>query len=448
MQVQVERKGAHEFEVVVRVPYEEYAREVEAALRRLQKRVQLPGFRRGRAPVALLRKQFAHEAHEDAVDALVQRYAEKALAQSKLAPVVRPLVTAAEAPAPNEDFVFRMQVAEWPRVELKPLSEITIAPVRVEVRKEDVEEAIARIRRARPIFAPQPDRAAERGDRVKLDLEVETEDGMPVKEASGEGLELVLNEELPAEIVEGLVGAKAGDTRRFTMQAPQDHPRPELRGKTLIFHAKVHEVAVPREAKDEEKLAKALGMEDASALRERVREDLEKEVEHINREEEMAAFWRALTKAHDVQLPEMLVQEEARALWRDLVRRLESQGISRDDPRLRDPALLMDLRRRAETDLVRTVLMQEIVKAGEITVDDEEVEQEIEAMAARFPENQREEAKRALGQGEQRERIRAEIEVQKAIKWALSQVRREEGRTLSLAEWEAERKASEGKEEP
>ena len=447
MQVQVESKGAHEFEIVVRIPREEYERELEAALRRLQKQIKLPGFRRGRAPLPLVRKQFAAEAHDDAVDALVERYAEEALAQSKLSPVVSPLVTVGEAPQPNEDFVFRIQVAEWPRVELKPLSEITITPVRVKVQEADVDEAIARIKHARIVFEPQPDRAADLGDRVKVDWQVTTEDGTPVEETSSEGMEFVLNEELPEKVLQGLLGAKAGEERRFTMQAPQDHPRRELRGKTLVFHAKVHEVAAPRKAKDDEELARALGMDDAAALRKRVREDLEKEVERINHEEEVAAFWRAVVKAHDVRVPEMLVQREARALWRDLVRQLESQGMSRDDPRLRDPALLMDLRRQAETDLVRVVLLQEIAKAGNITVSDEEADARIEAIAAGYPEEQREEIKRVLGQSKQRERILVELEMEKAMAWALSQVRREEGRTLSLAEWEAERKANDAEEE-
>ncbi len=444
--VEVQDKGAHEFEVVVRVPHDEYARELDAALRRLQGRVRLPGFRRGRAPLPLLRKQFGADAHEDAVDALVRRHAEQAIRESGLAPVVAPVLAAAEAPGAGEDFVFRLRVAEWPKIELVPLEEVAIAPVRVQVADADVEEAVARLMRATPVFEAQEGRAAGRGDRVTVDLEVTSEDGVRVEEASGEGLELVLDEELPAAIVEGLSGAKAGDERRFTMQAPEDHPRPELRGRTLRFHAKVHEVAARRAPQDEEELARALGMEDAAALRARIREDLERQAERISREEEEAALWRALVKAHEVRLPEMLVQEEARALWRDLAARLEQQGVARDDPRLRNPDLLMELRRRAETGLVQAVLLDALVRAANPEVGDEDVEREIEAVAARYPEERREEVKRALAAGEERERIRRALAERRAVEWALGAVRREEGPVRSLAEWEAERKASESEE--
>ena len=322
-------EGACRRRLRLAIPAAEVEAEFAAAARRLAREVRVPGFRRGRAPTAVLRARHGDALNEDVVEALARRHLGRVLERRGTVPVVRPVLESADRDADGTlkiDLVFEVE-ADLVLGDYRGLT--GVREVR-DVAEPEVDEALEALRQGLARVRAVEERGAAPGDEVTLDLEGEHVDG---PEAGGRfqrpGLIVqVGGDELHPDLSAALVGGRAGEERRVTIRYPEGYRTPALAGRTIAYLLRlgaVRDRLVP--ALDDELAREAGPFADLAALRAAVRQDLEGERRARGEQALRDELARQLLERHPLEVPEGLVQHEVRHRLEGMARELASRGV-------------------------------------------------------------------------------------------------------------------------
>ena len=443
IQVDVKKVGPDEHEVRVEVPGDEFERVYAEHLRRLQAKARLPGFRPGKTPRHLVEQRFGAQAREDAISELVQNHYVEAIEQSGLKPAVQPELDV-PASQPESGFAFTLKVTTWPEIKLADLSNLRMDETVVEVTDEDVQSVVDRLMDSQVRYEEADGREAARGDEVVIDF-VGFVDGEPFEGGRGEDVRLVLGSgQFIPGFEEQLEGAKAGDERTVNVTFPANYQHAGLAGKDARFEVVVKAVGQPVKARDESELAEMLGFDDADALRADIRQRLGAEAEQAAFESNRQAAFDALLAANDVRVPEAMIQQDMRETKARLVRTMREQGMEVTPEMLNAPEYEQEMRERAARSLAVSLLLNAVREAHGLDVSDEEIEAELSARAAQYPEEQREAFRNWMrGQPQQMEGLRGALLEKKCVACIIEHAGRNPVR-MSLSEWQQRQEAGEG----
>jgi len=373
-------------ELELEIPAEEVEKAMERTAREFARVARVPGFRPGKAPVALIRRRFAADLKEEVLHSLVPEYIERAVGAQKLTPVTRPQVDRVDF-ADNGPLRFRATFEVLPEFDLADYKNLEIAIPALEVTGADVEKQLARLREEAAKFFPIEGRAVADGDYAVLKLI-----GTPVGGGDPVRADNVVchvgAEETLAAFTENLRGAHAGDHRRFEARYPDDYPDPKLAGRVYNYAVEVLAIKERRLPELDDGFAKEVS--DAATLAElraRIRQGLEAAREQRQQQLARERILEALAARHDFPVPEALVEHHMDARLERAVRSLVAQGI---DPRAVNVdwrALRRRQRGRAVADVRAELLLDRIASAEGIEVTEEELEKEILALAERSGES-------------------------------------------------------------
>lgn len=169
IQTKVKKIGDNEHQVHVQIAQEEYDRIYSEQADKLAGAAKLPGFRQGKMPADMLKKQFGAKIHEDTVSALLQAHYMTAIESSGLTPAAQPELDI-HAIQPDSGFEFTMKVVTWPEVKVKALSKLKFDHVEVEVTDQDIQTVIDRLIKSQVKYEIEDGRVAEKGDQVVIDF--------------------------------------------------------------------------------------------------------------------------------------------------------------------------------------------------------------------------------------------------------------------------------------
>ena len=413
MQVSLSATGGLERRLEVAVPATEVASEVEQRLKQISRTARLKGFRPGKAPYAVVRKQFGDQVHTEVVSDLMRSSFAKALSQEKLTPAANPRIEPLEI-GPGADLKYAAVFEVMPEVKLASVDGIAVERPTSAVEESDIDAMIESMRRQRPIFTAV-ERAAQDTDRVVIDYKG-TIDGQPFEGGEATDIQVVIgSKQSMTELEEGLKGATVGEARTVPVSFPEAHPNKAVAGKTAALQVtikKVEEHSLP--AVDEE-FGRAYGVEEGGveALRAEVRKSMERELADVIRNRVRAQVLDALYRQNPVDVPRTLLEEQVQQLQIDTARRMGVRDASQVPPRqqFEEPA-----RRRVALGL----LMTQIVQAEQIKLEPERVQTRLNDLIASYPEQQQDEARRAYQQNQDamRQIQSAAIEDQ-VIDWVL-----------------------------
>ena len=413
MQVSLSATGGLERRLEVAVPATEVASEVEQRLKQISRTARLKGFRPGKAPYAVVRKQFGDQVHTEVVSDLMRSSFAKALSQEKLTPAANPRIEPL-AMGPGSDLKYAAVFEVMPEVKLASVDGIAVERPTSAVEESDIDAMIESMRRQRPIFTAV-ERAAQDTDRVVIDYKG-TIDGQPFEGGEATDIQVVIgSKQSMTELEEGLKGATVGEARTVPVSFPEAHPNKAVAGKTAALQVtikKVEEHSLP--AVDEE-FGRAYGVEEGGveALRAEVRKSMERELGDVIRNRVRAQVLDALYSQNPVDVPRTLLEEQVQQLQIDTARRMGVRDASQVPPRqqFEEPA-----RRRVALGL----LMTQIVQAEQIKLEPERVQTRLNDLVAGYPEQQQEEARRSYHQNQDamRQIQSAAIEDQ-VIDWVL-----------------------------
>lgn len=382
----LQEKSTGVLEVVVEG--EDWKKAQKHAFNRLKKNVNIKGFRNGRVPDALVRKQIPQAAiYETAVDSIVNKVLADAVEELGLELVDRPTVDVKEVSDDKVTLVYNLTVS--PEVTLGEYKGLDVKKADTEVTDEDVEEEVKRIQnRYADWVLREEDEAAQDGDQVVIDF-IGFKDGVEFDGGSGEDypLELGSNTFIPG-FEEQLVGVKTGDVKDVEVTFPEDYAAADLAGQKAVFKVTVHDIKYKDLPEADDELVKKLnreGVETLEKFKEVTREEL-KESKERNAEQQFTN--ELVEKARDnatVEIPDVMVNSQVDRQFQDFAQQMQSQGFSvtqyleavgQSAEQLRD-----SMREDAANRVKASLVLEAIAKAEGLEVTAEDIDAEFKRMA-------------------------------------------------------------------
>ena len=369
----VEKQEKSTVELVIEIGKEEFEAAVEKVYKKQRGKISVPGFRKGKAPRKIIEGMYGSGVfYEDAINDLYPEAYAQAIEQEKLDAVAWPKVEIVDVG--KEGLTFKALVTVRPEVKLGEYKGLTAEKAEVAISDEDVDNELKPfINRATRMVTVE--RAAETGDTVVIDFEGFL-DGKPFDggKAEGHSLELGSGSFVPG-FEEQLVGAKAGDEKELNITFPEDY-HAELAGKAVVF-------------KVDDEFAKDVSEFDTLAdFKKDLGEKLKERRETQNQRDFEAALMEQVMDNMEVEIPDAMVEYEADNLVNDMAQRIQAQGIPFDQY-LAMTGMTMDIMREqakaAALERVRRELaLGAIVAAENITISDEELEEEYKRLAEQY----------------------------------------------------------------
>ena len=402
-------------ELELEISAEEVSKATEKVAKELSRVARVPGFRPGKAPVTLIKRRFAEEIKGEVLQSLVPETVEKAVAEQKLTPVSQPQVDKLDYNE-GQAIKFRAVFEVLPEFELGNYKQLEIEMPPMDVTDEDVAKALEETRERAAAFAPVEGRAVENGDFVQLKL-------IGTPEGGGDPLQAdnvlchVGAEETMEPFNKNLRDANVGDHKEFAVEYPADYPDQKLAGKKYNYAADVLGIKTKKLPELNDEFAKDVS--DATSLDElktKIRESLEHERNHRQKELQREKIIAELIKLNDFPVPESLVEHQMDARLERVVRSLAQQGV---DPRAVNVDWVTLRNRqseRAKDDVKAELIVDRIASAESIDATEEDVTHELEHLAGHSNESVDAIRARLTKQGAL-DRMKAKLRSDKTLDW-------------------------------
>lgn len=389
MKAAIEKLDKNRVLMEVEVEASRVQKAIDQAYRRLVKQVNIPGFRKGKAPRFILEQYIGKEPiYNEVAEIVIPPAYEEAVAEHQLEPIDRPEVEIVKV-EDGEPLVFKARVEVKPEVQLGPYTGLEVERQEVEVTEADIDAYLKRLQERYAELEVIEDEPAAAGDIVAIDFKG-TVDGQPYPGLEGNNypLELGSGTFIPG-FEEQLVGARVNEERTVNVAFPSDYHEKDLAGKEAIFQVTVRGIKRKKLAALDDEFAKDVSeCETLADLRQDIRRRLE---ESQKQRVEAAVRQAAVEKAVDaatVELPEVMVERRIDALIRDLERNLRAQKVTLEEFLKNTDKTIGDLEKEfrpgAERDVKTELVLEAIAKAENIQPSQEEVDAEIERMAKIF----------------------------------------------------------------
>jgi trigger factor len=402
-----------QFKIVV--PAGDLSAKVDERLAELAQTAQLPGFRKGKVPVGLLKKQYGQALYGEALEQAVNQSTAKAIEDRGLRPALQPRVDLKEL-AEGKDVEFEVAVEVLPEIGKLDFSGIELERLKAEVPAKDVDDAIDRIAKAnreqKPVDPPRP---AQKGDALKLDF-VGSVDGVefPGGKAEDYVLELGSGSFIPG-FEDQLIGAEVDKPLDVKVTFPADYGNAELAGKEAVFKCTVKEIRefVDKPADDE--LAKKNNFGNLEAMRKAVSDRIGQDYAQVSRSMIKRQLLDKLADSHKFAVPEGLVEGEFNAIWQRVEEAKKSgQKIEDDEDKMRS-----EYREIAERRIRLGLLLADVGRSNSIDVTPEELNQAVMREAMRYPGQERQVLEFYGKNAELKEQLRAPIFEEKTVDFIL-----------------------------
>jgi len=373
-------------ELELEIPAEEVSKATERVAKELARVARVPGFRPGKAPISLIKRRFADDIKGEVLQTLVPEKVEKAVAEQKLTPVSRPEVDKLDYNE-GQPLKFRAVFEVLPEFTLANYKSLELEMPTMDVTEDDVNKALEETRERAAAFAPVEGRAIENGDYAQLKLHGKPEgDGEPLQAESV--LCHIGAEETMEPFTENLKGANVGDHKNFDVAYPADYPDAKLAGKTYHYSVEVLGVKAKKLPELNDEFAKDVSDSPTlDELKTKIRESLEHQRDHRQKELQREKVLGELIKLHDIPVPQSLVEHQMDVRLERVVRSLAAQGV---DPRAVNVDWVTLRRRqedRAKDDVKAELIVDRIATAETIEVTDEELQHELEHAASHSGES-------------------------------------------------------------
>ena len=425
MQVSVTATGGLERRLEVAVPAERVANEVEQRLKRISRTARLKGFRPGKAPFTVIRRQFGEQVHAEVVSDLMRSSYADALTQEKLTPAANPRIEPIEM-GPGTDLKYAAVFEVLPEVRVKPAVEISIERPVAAVTDTDIDAMIESMRRQRPVFTVV-ERPVQLTDRVTVDYEGRI-NGEIVQGARGADVAFIVGAgRIMPELEEAVKGVALGATHTVTVRFPEAHADKQLAGKMADVVLTVKQIEEPSLPAVDAEFMRAFGVDggDVGVLRTEVRNTMESEMAQAVRERMRSAVIDALLRDNAMEVPRALVEQQVRELQLEMARRM---GIKDESQAPQRQAFEEPARRRVALGLI----IGELIRAANLKVDRQRVQARLEEIAASYPNS--DEVRRAyLQSADAMRQIEGSVLEDQVIDWVLERAHVTE-RTSSFGE--------------
>lgn len=385
MRVQIERLGTTQVRLDIEVPSEDVNAALKETYESLRTQVSIPGFRKGRVPVAILKSRFPDYVNSEAVRYLVAPAYEDAIYKENLNPLAQPIFTPPLDELrvkENQPLTFSATVDIRPNIDIPRYDELVTDKNPVDVPREDVEAYITRLQAQSATYEPlDTERPVESQDCVRVDWEclinqerIEAESRQDVDIELGIG---ALNEKLE----QTLIGMQIGETKSVDIDFPQEHPTPDLAGKSAQYNITLHAITQKHLPSLDDEFAKDLGYENYSQLYGLIWNNLVEEETSLHVDKQKAELLAQLIEKTDIAIPEPLVDQYVQQTLQNVKQQLANEQRTAEDAGINMETLPDELRRDVIQQTKQSWIFDSIAEAEGIYVSDDELEYEVRRAA-------------------------------------------------------------------
>ena len=389
MSVQVEKLEKNMAKLTVEVSAEDFKAAIKKAFNKNKNRFAIPGFRKGKAPQAMIEKMYGEGVfYEDAADEAINASYAEAMKESGLDIVSRPEVTI-EKIGKDEPFVYSALVAVKPEVTLGQYKGVEVEKADASVSAEDVEAELKKVQEQNARLLTVEDRGVEDGDQTVIDFEGFV-DGKGFEGGKAEDYPLTIGSHSFIDTFEEqLIGKKIGEECEVNVTFPTEYHAADLAGKPATFKVTVKEIKVKELPELNDEFASEVSEFDTL---DEYKKDVEKKLAEkkeieANSKNEDAVVTKVVENA-SMEIPDKMIDAQAENMVQDMARRMQSQGLSLDMYLKYTGMTVEQMKEQARPDAekrIRTRLVLEAVaKAENIQISDEKVDEEVAKMAEAY----------------------------------------------------------------
>lgn len=385
LRVEVETLDSTQVKLEIEVPAEEVDEALEDAYRMLRTYVSLPGFRKGRVPLAILKSRFPEHINAEVVRQLVFPAYEDALHAKRLIPLAQPTfdpplekLKATE----NQPLVFTATVKIKPTFDVPDYTEIEADKTPINVPRENVDAHVQRLQLQSATFEPiEEERPVEASDCVRVDWEC-TIDGGEIESEAAQDIDIDLtSEELHVDLKNGLLGMNIGETKPIEVNFDTTHNVPLLAGKQATYNVTLHAITLKHLPELDDEFAKDLGYETYNQMHGVIWNNLVEEERILQIDKQKADILEQLIQKTDITIPDDLVEEYVQQAIQNVQKQLKAQAQTPEQAGINLETLPEEIRRDVIQQTKQNWIFDEIADYEGIYVSDDELELEIRRAA-------------------------------------------------------------------
>ena len=418
MSLQVEKLEHNMAKLTVEVAAEDVEKALQAAYLKQRKQINIPGFRKGKVPRQMIEKMYGPEVfYDEAANNMIPDAYAKAYDESELDIVSQPKIEVVQMEK-GKPFIFKAEVATKPEVTLGDYKGLKVDKVSTRVTQKEVDEEIEKERERNARTIEVTDRAVQDKDEVTLDFEGFV-DGVAFEGGKGEDYPLTIGSGsfIPG-FEEQLIGAEIDKEVEVNVTFPKEYHSEELAGKDATFKCTVHTIKAKELPElDDEFASEVSECETMDAYRAEVKKNIKERKERTGKEKkENQAVDQAIENAQ-MDIPEAMIEFQVRQMADDFARRIQQQGLTVEQyfqfTGMTAEKMMEEMKPQAEKSIKTRLVLEAIVKAENIEVSDERVEEELTKMAEAY-QMEVEKLKEFMGENEKKQ-IKEDLAVQEAI---------------------------------
>ena len=422
MSVKVENtENKNEVKLSFVVEAEKFDEAMKKVYAKTAKYFTIPGFRKGKAPMNMVEKQYGTEIfHEDTFNELVPEIYETAIKENNIQVVSNPDIDITQI-GKGKDLIFTAIVQIKPEVKLGKYKGIELKKIEYNVSDHDIEHELGHMAEHNARLVSIEDRPVEKGDITVIDFEGSI-DGVPFEGGKAEKHELEIgsNTFIPG-FEDQIVGMKLEEEKDITVTFPEDYFSKELAGKPAVFKVKLHEIKKKELPKIDDEFAKDVSeFETLAELKNSIKERMQKANEEKAKYEMEDAALKAVCDNVEIDIPSGKIDAEIDNMMKDIEQRLQYQGLTlaqyftlsgKTEAQVRE-----EMKEQAEKAVKSRLVIEAIIKAEDIKPEEKEVEEKLKEMAKNYGKTEEEMSKNEYI----KEYIENNMKVEKAIEFIVN----------------------------
>lgn len=442
MKVQVNDAERSQKELLVEIPYEVFEKAADKELDTLLPKAKIHGFRPGKAPREIARKQFSHQIKSQAIEKVINEAVQDALTSNNIVPISQAHISDVVFEE-NKPISFTARVDVFPKVELNKYKDFNFKKVTVEISDADIEDALITLQERDMTYEPVENRdTVQKGDVAVIDFEGK-KDGVAFDGGTAKGFSLNIGSgQFIPGFEDGVVGMKKGETKDLNLTFPKEYNSAELAGKDVVFTVTVHEIKEKVKPEINDDFARDIdpnskGLDD---LKGKLKKGLQTEADKATQLEAFGQILEQIVKENPFEVPYSFVKEQSDRLAFNAMNQFYQMGLNPEQVGISFEMMAQRYLAQAEEQVKQAIVINEVAKLEKIAVEDEDINNFL-SFHAELQGRTVEEIKKELEAQMQMEAVRNDILGDKVYKF-LAGVNKAEESKMTKKEYEASKAAA------
>ena len=442
MKVQVNDAERSQKELLVEIPYEVFEKAADKELDTLLPKAKIHGFRPGKAPREIARKQFSHQIKSQAIEKVINEAVQDALTSNNIVPISQAHISDVVFEE-NKPISFTARVDVFPKVELNKYKDFNFKKVTVEISDADIEDALITLQERDMTYEPVENRdTVQKGDVAVIDFEGK-KDGVAFEGGTAKGFSLNIGSgQFIPGFEDGVVGMKKGETKDLNLTFPKEYNSAELAGKDVVFTVTVHEIKEKVKPEINDDFARDIdpnskGLDD---LKGKLKKGLQTEADKATQLEAFGQILEQIVKENPFEVPYSFVKEQSDRLAFNAMNQFYQMGLNPEQVGISFEMMAQRYLAQAEEQVKQAIVINEVAKLEKIAVEDEDINNFL-SFHAELQGRTVEEIKKELEAQMQMEAVRNDILGDKVYKF-LAGVNKAEESKMTKKEYEASKAAA------